>query len=61
MSHIAAERVSWLRGERDVFGEVVVPARLEGQVCLHGPGDGLTVPEQLNFDFWWVEVCHVTD
>lgn len=44
-----------------MFGEVVVPVLLKGQVSLLGVGHHLPIPQHINLDFWWVEAAHVTD
>lgn len=44
-----------------MFGQVVVPVLLKGQVGLGGFGDLLFILEYLNLDFWWVESAHMTD
>lgn len=41
--------------------EVVVPVLFKGQVSLFGSRHLLSILEQLNGDFWWVEAAHMTD
>lgn len=41
-------------------GQMVVPVLLKGQVSLLGSWNLLSVTEQVDLDFRWVEAAHVT-
>lgn len=61
MSHSAGKLLSFARSEGHMFGQVIVPVLLEGQISLVGAKHLLSILEQLNSDFWWVEPTHMTD
>lgn len=54
-------RLSFLWSERSVFGQVVMPALLKGQVSLSTAGQLISILQQLNGDLWGVEAAGVTD
>lgn len=58
---LAAEAVSFGRGEGHAAGQVEVPVALEGQVGLLSVGHLLTVLQQLDGDVWRVELADVAD
>lgn len=59
--HVTCILSSFDRHEGHVFGEVVVPVLLKGQVGLCGFVHLLSVHEQINGDLWRVEAAHMTD
>lgn len=44
-----------------MFGQVIAPVRVEGQISLAGADHLLSILEQLNSNFWWVELTHMTN
>lgn len=61
MCHSAGELVSAVWSEGHGSGQVVLPVVLEGQVSLAGSDHLLSIPDQVDGDFWWVETAHMTD
>lgn len=59
--HSAAVFLSCLWPERHMLGEVVVPVLLKGQVSLLATRYFLTILQQINFDFRWMEAADVAD
>lgn len=61
MSHLAGKPLSAARREGHMFGQVIAKVFVEGQLSLAGVGHHLSIPEQLNSDFWWVKPTHMTN
>lgn len=61
VGHPARIHIPFIWGEAHMFGQVVVPVLLKGQVSLGGSRNHVSIPENVNLDFWWVEAAHMTD
>lgn len=61
VSHSTGILLSFARSEGHMFGKMIVPVVLEGQIILFGIRHLLSILQQPNSDFWWVEPTHMTD